>query len=1388
MANTKYREYFDINEQYFPQINDSSIKNNPNLWINTFPHESFIKMLREMERALSRKTFRSIWIEGVYGTGKSQCAYALKKILDAPKEEIQEYWDKYTPLKKERDLLGKIIGHRDRKIVTAYRYASGGISSPRELFFAIQDTLKTSLENSGLYTGEKTLKESVIAWIDDPLNKKWFDSLLKEPKFSSMFSQSNADEVLYSLHKGGEVKELMDNIFKLADDRGITALNIDTDRFIAWLTDIIDENKIKIVFIWDEFSDYFNRNKESLSEFQKLVEFVNNKPFFFVPVTHLSEHLFVEVDKNWKRIRDRFEFTEISLPDNIAFHLIGHAFSTKGAAKANWNEVAKDLNEKLIQSRKIVAEATKTDAETIREFVPIHPLTALLLKSIAAAFGSNQRSMFNFIKSSNTDEKAFQWFIEQKGPGDDHPFLTVDMLWDFFYEKGRNHLEPSVRMILDTFGIQDNLTQKEQRVLKVILIMQAMDQGTGGKTDIFKATRQNLSYVFEGIPDLDGPTAGNIAESLKNKGILITIPLANNQSAYVVAVLAGDQAEIERDKEVIRKNTTTSELVKKGEFSNLLKLDKYALRLRFEPEVEKGITLITIGDKKQKINNLSNIDTTWNFHAVIAVAKNETEAVTFRKDIQEWVANKQYEHIVFIDATYTPLGESAFEQYIDISAMEEYYRGNNKNESDNKRREANKILADWAERIYEGQFVIYTYDNPTGEKFNNGKGVESALKTIVIKKFNMLQHFDFVEGITANQIKLSQGKNSASYGVYGIAKSSPVKTIEKNLFPSLMPNPWKVDKYWENPHTMHSPVSKLKIEVNTEVESAFSEEGKIGIGSIYNLLVKKGFAPSNLTAFVFGFLMKEYSEESYRYIDAQSGHSPMSKEKLAEMINNVMGKNPKPAYIVKTGTDEMAFYELSKKAWGISPGHCSSPGEAAKAIQGKMRGLGLPIWCLKEIDKFDVFDIIHKYMELVQKEGRKQFEKATELGKIFTMNPSLGDSLSELLTPSNCQNAMIEFLNSFEEGKILKLAKEINMDEKGIIKDIRRLFEGVMHSYFWDKQTGEEEIGKLIPRYGFVRESNLILNVATRSVDEAFKAWRENLKFIGISHEALIGKYPNQRNLFEYLLKIYQQKDILPNQLKSFLSELEKHRAEIKMILEDRTKVFTEVYEPYLEQLTGDDIAKVKSSLKTGLFELPSTDCNKKVKETAENFRKNQVKTQLFRLWKDKTGTKNPIEWSQRYRTPILSCIPMNEFESAKKAFSVLNRNHGTDTEIKEALSYLESTEIFDIISDEDNRNTAFRQNIIGEYAVLLQNLNQVREALEFLTVDTYDWPGNPSIKAKIEQKALAEYTSGGSDKAISKIDNMSDSLLKQYLKRLIKDNMTIGIEIIADGGEDNGN
>ena len=69
------------------------------------------------------------------------------------------------------------------------------------------------------------------------------------------------------------------------------------------------------------------------------------------------------------------------------------------------------------------------------------------------------------------------------------------------------------------------------------------------------------------------------------------------------------------------------------------------------------------------------------------------------------------------------------------------------------------------------------------------------------------------------------------------------------------------------------------------IEDAFKSSGKISIGEIYDHLETTfGFSVCNLSAFITGFLLKEYSTDPYRSIDAEGHPESMTPDKLSEMI------------------------------------------------------------------------------------------------------------------------------------------------------------------------------------------------------------------------------------------------------------------------------------------------------------------------------------------------------------------------------------------------------------------------------------------------------------------------------------------------------------------------
>lgn len=1377
MNEMKYCEYFNINETYFPCIDESAINAGVD-WQATYPHATFIKLLKATENMLGGATKRSVWIHGAYGTGKSQCAYALKRMLESSENDLRQYWDKYEPLKKESSLLEKFLGHKEQGIVTAYRYASGSIDSPQQLFFAVQESIQAALVEQGIeYKGEQTLKEGVIDWLSQASPKLFVNSLLNEPEWKSLFSQSSADEIIKSLRKGGDVSALMNNIFRMAAKVRVTAFSLDADKLLNWIKDIIEKNKIKIVLVWDEFSDFFRLNKNSLGEFQKIVSLCEEAPFYFIVVTHPISSISSN-DDSWKIVQQRFDRVEIEMPENIAFELIGHAFSVKDSAKDKWNNMRNGLEALIPNSTAAVMKAANIkDREVIKRILPIQPIAALLLKNIANAFQSNQRSMFDFIKSSHDiDVKAFQWFIKEYGPmDDDQPLLTVDMLWDFFYVKGKEYLTADIKLILDTFPQQTALTEKEKKVLKAVLIMQAIDQRLGGSLPILKPTDQNLDYAFEGISGYE-TSAKNIAKALEQKGVLICTPIGDGKKAFGAAVLAGDNAKIESSKTDIRKKSTINNLVFEGDMlATALSLTP-PLRIRFAKDDSGALPIVTISDFSKTMDALKNKDMSWRFYTVLALAKDDDEAQNFRALIKRTIANEEYRNIIVIDALSSPLGLELFEQYVDYSAMAMYYQGNNNQQAKENSNKAKNILnRTWKERIHDGQFYIYTFANQDGEKAMGANNVHAILQTLALSKFRHI--FDFTKGLTETQLKLTTAKTVARYGMGDTSVKGLIAGCEKSVLGLV----WDRESYWAIPELQGASIVIIKQDIDKLIADAFAEHGQISIGEIYDHLQDKyGFSPCNLSAFVTGFLLKEYSSDPYRCIDSDGHPNAMTPDKLSEMIGNYIGKTPKPTFIVKMTQEEKTFYEATEEIWDVPAKTCSSPSQVGTLISNKMRVFGYPTWCLEYVDDNGVYDIVKKFIALVQSEGKSTHNIAIEIGKIIMQKPTFIIGLKGLLNPEKCKAGMLEFLKHYKEGKLMTLADEIGAKDI-VLSNIKTIFSSVKYSAMWVAETGVTEIDKLITEYEVIKQTNGILNVACNTIGKCFEAWREVLKFAGFSCDALKTKRPSLEKLLSYLLKVMNREDILPEIMKEFLAELVNHRGELSAILNNKLAVFEELYGVYLDNFTVIEREEIQNSINRELFTETATTSNSIVKQAADVYRKNQIKTQLFNQWFELTGTKNPKEWSHRYQTPILCLVDSAAFSEAKRTFAALNSTYQSDSEIRTALEFINnSKEFFDNIQKQSFRDEAFMRELVGQYAVLL-DINRVRNALDGLAIEVYDWYDSPIVKQKIQQIADSEYYAGGSDKALGLIDRMSDAELKRRLKELVQKDVELGMKIILN-------
>ena len=1356
----KYKDYFDINPRYFPCVDDSALRAGVD-WTEFFPHETFVKLLEETERVLARQNKNSVWIEGAYGTGKSHAAWTLKNILECPDVELRNYFDQH-PQKLRNDLLNKLLGHKaGGKIVVAHRYASSSIRGDRDLIFAVQESIRKALiEAKVAHKGDATLKESVIKWIEKPLNKTHFDNLLKSDDYHHIFHGKDADAVLAQLKSGKDVHDLMENIFKLASQEGITALDIDMDQLVAWLENVIDCNKLKaLVLVWDEFSEYFKNNGHSLSEFQKLAAVSQHKPFYLIVVTHESGHLFSDKNPDWKKLRDRFTNppVEITLPDNIAFDLTAHALVKKDAAKVDWVKKAGDLNSRMVEARKAVAKATNiVDEKVLQDVAPLHPMAALLLKHIAKSFKANQRSMFDFIKNheSNEEVKAFQWFIAHHGPQDEQSLLTIDYLWNFFYERGRDDLTSDIRAVLDVYPrVEKGLDKNEKRVLKTVLMMQSVGQRLD--LEIFKPTAKNLDLAFEGTDLEMSPKASSIAQKLVRDEILFDRPLGGGKTMFAAVTVAGGE-EVEKTRQMIRDNTKTNTLISEGALADMLSLSPIQ-KLRWD------IVTVSVDDFTRQANILRNKnDMPWKMKAIIGFAKNDVERDALRKLMRDAATNKDYEGVLFIDTSATPLGQARFDEYVDDRANGQYWRGKDNHLADDMDAKGKAVLIEWKNTIYNGQFVLYSALSPTGSVVQTGQQVLSELTNVVLKKFPLA-----LDGLSVREM------------LSGLVKKSDV---EKGIKDTALQTGVAGEK--EKQSILNAPSTpKIKEKVEKTIQEAFKKDGRISLADIFEPLLNLGFMPANLHGFLMGFLLKEYATDAYRWSDGNAAET-MTSEKLAEAIAEVIKHKITPIrhysgkFILLMTPEERAFSGLTAKVFGIAEGQCVSFETTARLVCGKMKSLIYPLWTLENMALEDTYPTIADYLELVNPQGKRQSDIALKIGKAALADTHLGDNLKALITKESCRKGMEAFLGVFEGGKAERLAKGIGAE---LLADVAAKFDSPESLWLWDRTTGEERIRDLILDYEIVVKSNAI-NAPTKSLRECYAGWRNRLNFVKMPWEALQQEFPACVKILELLRDIAVNGQIIAEKRQAFLDELTVNEPSVKSLFNDSAKHFKSVYRVYLEDLDDGEISAVAGDLEIGMFVREKSEAYQCVMEVVADVKRSQAKTRLRRLWSEKTSSQTPRQWSLTHKTPILCLVPVAEHEETKRSLDTLNRENPTNDEVVVAEAWLDKAAWLKDLQSNAKRDAAFKAKVMGRYAAMLPSVDEVRDLLsKKAAAEPYDWFPSPEVKEKLEAEAKKRYNAGGSNKVVAKIDAMDDATLKVWLKKLVKDNMTVGMEIIGE-------
>ena len=1388
-----YKDYFRIDPKYFPQVTEALIKQGKISWKNYFANDSFINVLKQTCDMVNGLNERSIFTWGPYGSGKSHLLLTLISMLRASNEDVTEY---FKDQNLSNDLLNKFITMKNSgKIITIHRIGSSDVRTETDLVLAVQQSIMAALEENGIENqGSASMKDSFLAFIADPVNRDYFNNIIKKDQFRSDFpgmSVSDVEEVING-DDPAQAEKMLRSVMKVMTSIGQYGILKDTNAMSEWIKDIIEKNDIKaIIFAWDEFSEFMLNHPLGLTGFQTLLEISLSSPFYFIIVTHEAEKVFQDSNAA-KKFLDRFQKpVEISLPENTAFKLLRQAMKLTNdpVLLKEWNMgILPSLNSRLDKVRKSIlgfergtkSRKSEFSDDDLKGVAPIHPYAALILRQIASMFNSNQRSMFDFVINESEDTHGFKWFINNHGPWDKvDNILTVDQLWDFFAGKQISGLSDDVRGIFMSYdGLKpESLLPEEQKVLKTILILQAVAVRISND-NLLSPNMETLDLSFSGTDWVIGKAVA-IAKGLQEKGLIFEKPMANGKKEYCVA--NGNVGDgIKKYKDAAITETTTTNLINLAGLAEAVAIPKQVeMRYKVEHTSDSGFTsTLTLHQRHNYPER---------FKVIVSFAMNDTEAQQVRNRIMKAVSLPDND-IIFIE-TLTTMGTDLYDQYIDALAFAKYHASKDKGQAKHYQDQADGVLRQWKQNITNGAFRVFTSSNVNGERKTNLSDLQDFLKK-----------FDFhVYPSCLEQYSL----NATLYGSYNLSQGAElgIKRETKGAYDTktqkALADVWTDDDYWTDPSKQSLVITKIKSRIEEIITSEFDKNnGEVSFLSIFEEMEKPpfGFMPNAITSFVLGFCLREYANANYFWSN-HSNTEAMSIGKMKSMIANALGqknnpgKNYKDEYIVTMTSTVKKFLTGSASVFRIPESSCTSVADTRNQIRIKMKDFQFPIWCIKylldneqlESPREMIEEVIDFYTGIANtanSDTSSESELAEKIGEIYENCTTAIDDLQKLITDSKCREGMIAYIGQYKNGELTQLASVLR-DNGAYIDEVKRKFNAVDGNWVWSKKTADDKISDVILEYKIIIESNKSLSTCT-SLQETISEWNRRTNNIKMPCE-IVAKQVGDLGMFLWQLSALKRHSTIAEPDK-FLQLLTTQREAFDVFYKDQVPYFKADLNSLLDDLTDTEIAELYNNcLAGGQFTKGKTEYYNYVQVEIIKYVQGQWKKKMQTLWQEKTGTKDPMVWSDIYSTPILCMVADQDRPYARTLFDIIKSVNPSEDDAKAAIEFIEHADFYDKLNDSKERDRMFMQLIVGTNAVLLTDVNEIRNTLrsKLIHVRPYYWLNNADVQKQLKAMVDKEYKLKGCERASQIIDKMKPAELREYLKRRIDEDAEFGIQIL---------
>ena len=267
--------------------------------------------------------------------------------------------------------------------------------------------------------------------------------------------------------------------------------------------------------------DEFGKNLEAFADggsegdlylLQELAEWAAGEdrlPLVLITIQHLAFEAYAAdataaQRREWAKVQGRFE--DISYVDTAAATRGLIAAALQHADDLTYRWLRQQTAQTVGSEADAAGLASVADADLIAACYPLHPSTLLVLPSLCARYGQNERTLFSFLASD--EPNSVTTFSHEADLAGGLPWIRLDQVYDYFVESASTFVGASRdanRWVEVETTIRDahGLTDPQLRVLKTVGVLNLI-----AAAGAVRASNELLGFAMAGSGDgLENVTA-----------------------------------------------------------------------------------------------------------------------------------------------------------------------------------------------------------------------------------------------------------------------------------------------------------------------------------------------------------------------------------------------------------------------------------------------------------------------------------------------------------------------------------------------------------------------------------------------------------------------------------------------------------------------------------------------------------------------------------------------------------------------------------------------------------------------------------------------------------------------------------------------------------------